>query len=350
MLNQLDDNPKSTTMAGKRNWLKIIFLSIAVITTVLAVVAGVVIGSVWMFDVFGGREDYDPTASGPKIETTTNADANDEENPGTNDDSKPPKDIRNSITDLFLEHPIEEAEHPLDPALMVARKGLEYLQENVQDYTAKVAKREWAAGKLQNTQIFECKIRQRSPEDAKEEIPLSFYLKFVSPRSVAGREVIWVEGRNDGKLVAHDGGVLGIIRVNLEPNSRLAMLGNRYPITELGIETLLIRMIEKGERARKLGKENCVVTVDRSITINKHKATLVTLTHPKQSDEYEFYKAKIYIDDELNLLVGYEGYLWPETEGGKEKLIERYFYTNIEINQGLSDSDFDPDNPDYDFP
>ena len=36
--------------------------------------------------------------------------------------------------------------------------------------------------------------------------------------------------------------------------------------------------------------------------------------------------------------------------GGEPWLIERYFYRELEINPGLQDIDFDPDNPDYDYP
>ena len=40
--------------------------------------------------------------------------------------------------------------------------------------------------------------------------PFSVYMKFLKPRAVAGREVIWVKGQNDNKLIAHEGGLLGV--------------------------------------------------------------------------------------------------------------------------------------------
>jgi len=48
--------------------------------------------------------------------------------------------------------------------------------------------------------------------------------------------------------------------------------------------------------------------------------------------------------------VGYEGYLWPEKPGDKPPLLERYFYIDMQINVGLTDEDFSPDNKAYDFP
>ncbi len=286
------------------------------------------------------RADFDPNASSPDIHE------------GTGTDTDLPNDqLRNSITDLFLKHPIEEADHPLDPALQVARKGLAHIRSEVQDYTATVVKQERIKGELLEEEFFECKIRHPSREDEGADTPLSFYLKFINPKRVAGREVIWVEGQNDGKLIAHEGGgILGMVRASLDPNDRIAMVGNLHPITELGMETLIVRMIEKGQRAKKLGKDNCQVTVDRSIKIDGHRGTRITITHPKQLEGYEFYQAVIFIDDELNLPVGYEGYLWPESDSGQPVLLERYFYSDIKTNLGLKDEDFDPDNPQYNFP
>ncbi len=259
----------------------------------------------------------------------------------------PSWELRGSITDLLLKYPIEQAEHPLDPALLIAKAGLKHLKESVIDYTATVSKQERVNGKLLEPEFFECKIRHQRLIDGVA-IPKSFYLKFVKPKQIAGREVIWVEGRNRDRLVAHEAGILGLVRVNLNPTDRLAMMGNRYPITELGMETLIARMIEKGERARQFG--NCEVTYDRTLEINGRKGTLITITHPKKSDEFEFFQAKIYIDDEHNLPVGYQGYLWPESEDGAPLLLESYFYSDIQVNVGLTDLDFDPDNPAYKFP
>ncbi|HMO13259.1 MAG TPA: DUF1571 domain-containing protein [Pirellulaceae bacterium] len=253
---------------------------------------------------------------------------------------------RGSITDLLLDHPLEQAAHPLDPALIVAQAGLDYLQNFVFDYTAVVAKQERVDEVLLEQEFFECKIRYARTVNGKD-IPKSFYLKFVKPKRIAGREVLWVEGWNRNRLLAREAGLLGIVSVSLNPTERLAMTGNRYPITELGMENLIKRMIEKGERARQ--SEDCQVTYDRDIEIDGKKGTLITITQPRQMPDAEFYQAKIYIDDENNLPVGYEGFWWPETEGGPPLLIESYFYSDVKVNVGLTDLDFDRNNPDYRF-
>ena len=42
-------------------------------------------------------------------------------------------------------------------------------------------------------------------------------------------------------------------------------------------------------------------------------------------------------------------YSWPREKGGPPRLIEEYTFLNLEVNPGLSDSDFDRNNPAYDF-
>ena len=107
-------------------------------------------------------------------------------------------------------------------------------------------------------------------------------------------------------------------------------------------------MIEKGERDR--GHDECVVDIRRDVEIDGDRCTMITITHPVRRDYFEFHQARIYVNDELDLPVGYEGFDWPEKEGGEPVLVERYFYRELSINPGLTDADFDPDNPDYKFP
>ncbi len=254
---------------------------------------------------------------------------------------------RGSITDQLFVEPQTPWEHPLDPALAVAETGLEKMRAEVQDYTALMVKQERVGDTLMEEEWIRIKVRHARPEQSPP-VAKSFYLRFEKPRSKIGQEVIWVEGRDDGKLVAHAGGLSNLMTVRLTPTGFIAMRGNRYPITELGIETLVVRMLEKGARDRAW--EECEVRVDRETEIDGRPCTVITITHPRQREHFEFYQAKIYIDDELNLPVGYEGFLWPEQAGGPPQLLERYFYRNLEINVGLSDADFDPENPNYHFP
>src|SRR5262249_44210601 len=139
------------------------------------------------------------------------------------------------------------------------------------------------------------KVRNRKEENGQVVTPLSVYMYFLKPRSIEGREVIWVEGRNGSKLTAHEGGpLLGRITVDLDPTSTLAMRGQRYPITDIGIENLVTKLIEKGERDKQLGP--CGVQFVKGAKINGRECTCLQVEHAQPNGTYDFNIARIFID------------------------------------------------------
>ena len=241
-----------------------------------------------------------------------------------------------------------EDRHPLDPAIHLARRGLDSIRTNIRDYSCYMVKRERINGKLSNKETLFVKIRNRRQDAEQGAVPFSIYMRFVDPAPVKGREVIWIEGRNDNKMIAHDTGIKGLIRVNLEPTSRMAMSGNRYPIYEAGLENLVVKLIEKAERDRKAG--DCKVEFFQGAEINARKCTVIQVTHPEKRDPYDFHIAQVYIDNELQVPIRYAAYSWPTSKGGSPVLEEEYTYVKLKVNVGLTDQDFNPDNPEYDYP
>jgi hypothetical protein len=238
--------------------------------------------------------------------------------------------------------------HALDPSIDFARDGLARFREEVRDYTGMMVKRERVNGKLMETEFIKFKIRNPREINGKK-VPFSIYMRFLKPAAARGREVIWIEGENKGKLIAHDNPntVLGKITVKLDPNGNMAMKGNRYPIYDAGIEKLISKLIEKGSRDRAAG--HCLVTESDSAKINKRPCSMIQVVHPEQKDPLEFHKCKIYVDKELNLPVRFVCWDWPQSPNAKPKLLEEYTYVNLKLNVGLTDKDFDPSNPDYDY-
>ena len=173
-------------------------------------------------------------------------------------------------------------------------------------------------------------------------------MKFLKPSKVKGREVIFVEGHNNGKLIAHEGsGLIKHITARLDPEGSMAMRGNRYPIYEAGIENLVFRLIEKGNRDKQIG--DVEVKFYENTKINKRNCMLIQVTHPNKRPEYDFHICRVFIDTELNVPIRYSAYGWPAKEGGKPTLQEEYTYLNLALNIGLTDSDFDPKNGSYSF-
>ena len=238
--------------------------------------------------------------------------------------------------------------HPLDPALERAQEGLKLIEETVDDYMATIIMRERVSGKLTEHEFVAAKIRNRKLKDGKLVVPFGVYMKFLKPDSVAGREVIWVEGANENKIIAHETGLLGFKRFYLPPDGFLAMMGQRYPITDLGIQKLIEELLDQGASDRKYGE--CEVKFYKEAKVDKYVCTLIEVIHPVQRDHFTFYRAHIFIDDTLGVPVRYAAWTWPTEPGGEPVLEEEYTYRNIKLNVGLTDEDFDPDNEAYDYP
>ena len=229
-------------------------------------------------------------------------------------------------------------EHPLMPALRWANSGQREM-EQLSDYSATMVKRERINGKLGEHQFMFVKVRHN---------PFSVYMRFLAPKKLKGQEVIYVEGMNSGKMSAHGTGMLKVFGTQqLEPTSLIAMRGNRYPITELGVLNLVTRLVEIGERDTQYGE--CEVKFYPGAKIEDRVCTCIEVMHPVPRRNFLFHIARIYIDDELNIPIRYEAYDWPEKEGGEPVRTEEYTYLKLKLNNGFTDADFDVCNPNYQF-
>jgi hypothetical protein len=230
-------------------------------------------------------------------------------------------------------------EHQLLPAVRWAKTGIAKL-DKIKDYSCTMVKRERINGTLGEYEHMFVKVRHE---------PFSVYVYFLGPAKVKGQEAIFVRGKNDGNIVAHPVGFRKKLvgTVSLKPDSMLAMQGNRYPMTELGLRRLTERLIEVGEHDCQFGE--CEVKVTPGAKINRRDCTCIEVIHPVPRRDFLFHLARIYVDSEHNLPTRYEAYEWPEEVGGKPVLTEEYTYLNLKFNNGFTDKDFDPENPDYDF-
>lgn len=229
-------------------------------------------------------------------------------------------------------------EHPLMPAIRWAQAGLKDL-EKIQDYSATVVKRERVDGKLGEPEFMFVKVRHK---------PFSVYLYFLKPDANKGQEAIYVDGQNDGKLMGHGTGIRKMFgTVALDPTGPVAMRGNRYPITEMGVLNLVRRLVEVGEKDSQYGE--CEVKFIPGAKINDRVCTCIQVVHPVARRNFRFHVARIFVDDELNIPIRYESYDWPSEAGGAPELLEEYTYLNLKLNNGFSDADFDVNNPNYAF-
>ncbi len=234
-------------------------------------------------------------------------------------------------------------EHPLVPALQMAYASLATIRNNVKDYQCTMVKHERIGGKLADQEFMYLKVRHE---------PFSVYMYFLGPDRLRGQEALYVAGKNNGNLLGHGVGIRKIAgTVPLLPTGAMAMQGQRYPITEIGFLNLTRRLIEVAEQDKQYGE--CDVQFFRDAKLKNGRETrLVTciqVKHPVKRSNFRFNIARVYVDQELNIPVRYEAYDWPDTPGGQPLLLEEYTYTDVKVNNGFTDADFDEYNPKYHF-
>lgn len=257
---------------------------------------------------------------------------------------------RQRPAERVAERPVQVARqerNPLNDVLPLAEEGLKRIRADLVDYDCNIIKRERINGKLGDPERMYAKIRNRKIKDGRTVTPFAVYLRFEKPEAIKGREVLYVEGKNNGKMWVREAGSLGRIAgvLSLDPKGTLAMRGQLYPITEIGIENLLVKLLEKGNRDRVRGE--CEVNVDEEMQINKRKCTLIEVVHPERRPYFDFHKAHIFIDQELELPVRYAAFSWPANKDEEAPVIEEYTYLNLRPNPGFADIDFSTENPEY---
>jgi hypothetical protein len=230
----------------------------------------------------------------------------------------------------------QPGEHPLLPVLRWAEKDLPAI-EKIDDYSATFVRRERIRGKLDHYEYMLIKVRRQ---------PFSIYGHFLGPASVKGQEVIYVAGQNQGRMWAHRPGTP--VTFSLDPEGLLAMRGHHYPLTEIGLVNLVQRLVEVGKQDLK--HDQCEVKYYTGAKVDKRVCTAIEVVHPEPRPEFRFHLARIFVDDQLKVPIRYESYGWPSEAGGRPKLMEEYTYLDLKLNNGLTDRDFSPQNPQYQFP
>ncbi|MCA9212971.1 MAG: DUF1571 domain-containing protein [Planctomycetales bacterium] len=233
---------------------------------------------------------------------------------------------------------------PLADVITLALRHYNYSRKNIRDYSCIVVRQERVHGRLGSHEFIHAKVRNPRTKDGNVVIPFSVHLKFAQPSTVKGREVLFVDGENEGDMLVRNGGRrFDYVTTRLKPDSTIAMRDNRYPITEFGIENLIRRLVLY---ARENVNANCSVRVLADAKLDKRPCREIVITNNDRTQNLPFYEVRIFIDDQLNLPVHYEAYDWPAQQDEAPLLLERYTYLNVKTNNGYSDFDFSPENPD----
>ncbi len=226
--------------------------------------------------------------------------------------------------------------HPLAKPLDLAYESRAAL-DDLKDYEALFSKQEVVANRLRATTML---LRFRDE-------PFSVYLLFKNPN--AGREVIYVQGKNSNQLLVHETGIKAIAgTIKLDPKGKDAMAENKYPVTMIGMKNMLDKVIAQWEHEGKFGETE--VQYYPEAKLGDVACTVIESKHPQPRQDFKFHMTRLYVDKATKYPVRVEQYGFPSKRDAKPPLVEEYTYSQIKANAGLADKDFDHTNPSYAFP
>ena len=234
--------------------------------------------------------------------------------------------------------------HPLTSVIEYARKEQAYLRQTVRDFKCQLVKRERIEGFLQDYQYIDLAVREEVRDDDRIVSPLSIYMQFLAPARVAGRRVLYIDGRNDGKMLVRNGGKhFDYVVAKIDPFGDSAKDESLVPITQTGFNQILGQMISVLGRHAEADPTGSNTKVERipKAKLNGRECTVIRITHAKQQPGLEFHIANVFVDRQLHIPARVDYSDWPKRANQPSPLIAEYTYTKLQVNLGLNDRSFD---------
>jgi len=222
-----------------------------------------------------------------------------------------------------------KAEKEIDPERWVSEA--EMALARVEDYQVIFHKQERVEGKLKEEETVLFKFKK----------PFKVYMKWIKDPH-KGRELLYVEGWNKNRTMAHEGGITGIVTVSLNPRGSLAMDGSRHPITDAGLERLM-KIIGDNVRRGIRNNELEFKEMDKETVYGRMTQRVETILPRSKTRGYYCYRGRFSLDLEKKVPIKVEIYDWDNN------LVENYGYEDLKLNVNLTDADFSPKNPEYKF-
>jgi len=204
--------------------------------------------------------------------------------------------------------------------------------EAIDDCACRFYRHERVGDFLGTKQRMDVKFRPR---------PFSLYMRWVDPAKV-GAEFLYVAGEYDDKAFVRQGGAFGW----LLPTMRLGLADplivkhSRHAVTDFGLAAVAGTVLESARRAREAGalRARALPAGD----VHGEPARGFELLLPDRPDFYAR-RVTVWFDSETGLLKRVVAH------NAAGDLLEDYAFTQVRVNVGLTDADFDPHNPAYRF-
>lgn len=220
-------------------------------------------------------------------------------------------------------------------------RGLENFN-GVSSYTFTLTRQERVGADLLPPQVMNVKLRHQ---------PFSLYMKWVAGEGagVKGRQLLFIEGANDNKLMILPGGIAGRLSgtVCLSLTDPLVTAEARHPANECGLRHLAETLLsyQRKDLAANCQGVRCELHDDQTYDNRPCYLFISHYASPQRSPLYR--KAAFYIDKELSLPVCIRNFTWGPDDVAPEELdeltlVEAYAYSEINTRPDvqLADEDF----------
>jgi hypothetical protein len=207
---------------------------------------------------------------------------------------------------------------------------LDRYKQEVQGYSLLFRKRERINGKLYPAE----KDKYETVAVDFREKPFSVYFNWVQEAKIA-QKVLYVEGQNNGMMLARPKGLLSFALVSREVNGAEAKSSGRYTIDQFGLFFATQRVVDNMRRAEARGK--LFVEYQGLVTLAEvgNRPCYKFVRKPYDPPEEEgVNELVLFVDQETWLQVGS---ILRDREGN---LIAEYFFSDIRLNPEFSEKQF----------
>ena len=231
------------------------------------------------------------------------------------------------IVFLALPYAAQAQQQPCD--LEETLREIEEAYAQVKDYTCTLNQKEFLDGEYVVWKNVAYKFRK----------PDCYYMKWTEGKW-ADREIIYAGKKYGNQMEVHLGGLMDVMNFSLDPHGTIARRSSRHPITESDFGFILRTMQQSVRKAKK--EKSAVIACLGASTVDGRAARQYRAEFPAKKG-FINHVVYIHVDAELNLPLKIEMYDW------NNRLVESYVFSDLKINVGLKDIDFDTDNEAYGY-
>ena len=254
-----------------------------------------------------------------------------------------------SSTPVMIDDGVLRGKWALQVNTLLLQQGLDRFR-NIESYKFTLTRQERVGGDLLAPQVMDVKLRHE---------PFSLYMKWLKGEGagVKGRQLLFVEGQNDDKLIILPGGLAGRLTgaVELSLDDPLVTAEARHPANECGLLNLAQTVL--GHHLRDLEADcrgvQCELHDNQMYNDRPCFLFIATYESPERSPTYR--KVAMFIDKEMSMPICINNYTWgPDDVAPQEldslTLVEAYSYSDIVVDTreaSLTEDDWSRDNKRY---